>query len=108
MPSELGFKEYLIEEEYKHWTGSGYPSTVLQYVSAIEQVMQQEGISDWLTLAEELPNLILKYDKYGAMEKFGAKGHNTVINALKRFSEYVLNATDYAETLAAKWEKMGC
>ena len=107
MPSELGFKEYLIEEEYKHWTGSGYPSTVLQYVSAIEQVMKQEGIPDWLTLVEELPNLLLKYDKYGTMAKFGAKGHNTVISALKRFSEYVLT-TAHAKKLAAKWKKMGC
>ena len=106
MPSKLGFMEYLIKEDYKDWTGSGYPSTVYQYVSAIEQVMKQEKIQDWLTLTEELTNLIIKYDKYGSMEKFGNKGHNTVINALKRFSEYVLNATEYADILAEKWKKI--
>lgn len=108
MPSKLGFMEYLKDEFYKEWTGSGYPSTVYQYASAIGQVMKKEGIDDWLTLAENIIDLISKYDTKGSMWKFGSKGHSTVINALKRFSEYLLNATDYADILAEKWKKMGC
>ena len=108
MPSKVGFMEYLKNTDHKEWTGSGFPSTVYQYAWAVECVMKKEGIEDWLTLAENILDLVPKYDKHGTMKSFGDKGHGTVINALKRFVEYVLNATDYADILAEKWIKMGC
>lgn len=71
----------------------------MRYVYSIEKVMKQENIKDYLELSLKIQDLCVKYSNKGPMKKFGEKGHNTVINALKRYFEYLLNATDYKPVL---------
>lgn len=85
------FEKYLIDADYKVETDDGAPSTVYSYLNAVESVRVEEGMS-WDTLADNIDDIILKYDEGGPKADFGAKSNKTVINALKRFGEYVLSA----------------
>ena len=57
-------------------------------VNAVESVRAEEGIS-WDTLKADIDDIVDKYDEGGLMSWFGAKSNKTVINALKRFAEFV-------------------
>ena len=85
---ERKFLEYLEEAGYKMFTPSGLPSTAFQYVEAIKKVMCNEGVG-WEELVVEIIKIVNKYDKHGSKASFGKFGHSTVINALKRFREFV-------------------
>jgi hypothetical protein len=54
----------------------------------VEKVVEREGLS-WSQLSNDIANIVQKYDKDGAEEDFGNRGNKTVINALKRFQEFV-------------------
>ena len=86
-PIATAFEKYLISAGYQEETDEGAPSTVYAYVNAVESVRAEEGIS-WDTLKMNIDSLINKYDEGGSMSWFGAKSNKTVINALKRFSEF--------------------
>ena len=87
-PIPTAFEKYLIAEGYAVETNSGNPSTVYSYVNAVESVRAEEGIS-WDTLKADIDDIVDKYDEGGLMSWFGAKSNKTVINALKRFAEFV-------------------
>ena len=82
------YEKYLISIGYKQTTPSGHPSTVYQYLKAIRKVCDEEGIN-LIGLKENIRSIILKYDIGGEKEKIGAKSHKTVLNALKRFEEFL-------------------
>lgn len=82
------FEDYLIDRSFKQVTPSGRPSTVYDYKKRIERVCKYEGISVD-ELAKNIPIIIKKYDIDGEMEHIGNKSHRAVINALKRFHEFV-------------------
>ena len=82
------FINYLINAGYKTETDSGYDSTVYSYAKAAESVIKEEGVT-WLDLENNIDDIVTKYDVGGAREDFGAKSNKTVINALKRFKEFV-------------------
>ena len=82
------YEKYLISIGYKQTTPSGHPSTVYQYLKAIRNVCDEERIS--LTgLKENIDTIVAKYDIGGEKEEIGVKSHKTVINALKRFEEFL-------------------
>lgn len=85
---EKDFEEYLIKAGYKEKTASGNPSTVSCYVKGVETVLDEEKIS-WNTLEANISTIISKYDVGGEKEHIGAKSNSTVINALRRFEEFV-------------------
>lgn len=87
-PVATAYEEYLINAEYKEETESGVPSTVYSYVNAVESVRVEEGVS-WDTLKTNIDRIVSKYDEGGLMSWYGAKSNKTVINALKRFAEFV-------------------
>lgn len=87
-PTATAFEVYLITEGYKIETDSGNPSTVYSYINAVESVLEEEGFS-WDALKNHISATVSKYDVGGAKELFGAKSNKTVINALKRFEEFV-------------------
>ena len=87
-PIPTAFEKYLITEGYAVETDSGNPSTVYSYVNAVEAVRTEEGIS-WDTLKADIDDVVDKYDEGGLMSWYGAKSNKTVINALKRFAEFV-------------------
>ena len=85
---ERGFEEYLIRAGYKEETDTGNPSTVSSYCHAVDKVAQEEGMS-WDTLKDHIAAIVPVYDVGGRKELIGAKSNSTVINALKRFLEFV-------------------
>lgn len=93
--SEQRFMDWLKQEDYKDWTGMGYPSTIYQYVGAIKRVMAKENIESLSDLTQHIQMLIRKYGPYGPMKEYGSTGHNTVINALKRFMDFIINVYDF-------------
>ena len=83
------FEAYLINEGYSTETPSGHPSTVYSYISAIENdVLDEEHIS-WDMLKSNIDSILPIYDVGGKKEHIGAKSNYTVINALRRFAEFV-------------------
>jgi hypothetical protein len=86
---ETAFEEYLIDAGYETETPSGHPSTVYAYSGAINRhVLENERIT-WAALRSDIDNIVKKYDVGGKFEHIGSKSNNTVINALKRFREFV-------------------
>lgn len=82
------YENYLISIGYKQTTPAGHPSTIYQYLKAIRYVCDEEKIS-LFGLKENIKTIVSKYDVGGEKEKLGAKSHKTVINALKRFEEFL-------------------
>ena len=85
---ELAFEEYLANAGYCEYTASGNPSTVFSYIHAIKKVLEEEGLS-WHSLQNDIENIVPIYDVGGSKQHIGAKSKCTVINALKRFNEFV-------------------
>lgn len=85
------FRKYLIDKGYKEFTSSGLDSTVGQYITAVGMVFEEERLS-----VEEFNRRINEicclYDIGGAKESIGERGHRTVINALKRYREFIYPA----------------
>ena len=86
---ETAYEAYLINEGYAIETPSGYRSTVYSYISAIERhVLDSEHIT-WEKLKENIDSIVKRYDVGGAKEDIGSISKFTVINALKRFKDFV-------------------
>ena len=82
------YEKYLIENGYSIESDSGNPSTVYSYGNAVDKVVENEGLT-WNSLANDIDNIVPKYDIGGVYEDIGLKSNKTVINALKRFSEMI-------------------
>ena len=82
------FENFLIDQGYKTETPSGNPSTVYDYIKRVEKVCEWENFT-WLQLAENIDKIVRLYDVGGAKESCGNLSHRAVINALKRFREFV-------------------
>jgi len=82
------FENHLIAQGYSVTTPSGNPSTVYDYVKRIEKVCRLENMT-WTDLADEIGIIVSQYDVGGSKEELGRKSHGAVINALKRFKEFV-------------------
>lgn len=88
-PIATSFEAYLINAGYSTETPSGHPSTVYSYIDAIERnVLDDEHIT-WEILKTNIDSIVTKYDVGGVKEAVGAKSNSTVINALKRFKDFV-------------------
>ena len=82
------YELYLEAAGYSVIGISGNISTVPQYSRAVEKVVEREGLN-WNQLKNDIANIVKKYDKNGSEEDYGNRGNKTVINALKRFEEFV-------------------
>ena len=82
------FENYLIDCGYKQVTPSGLPSTVPQYIHAIKMVCERERLA-LSELPQNIDKIVKKYDVGGIKESIGEEGHSTVINALKRYAEFI-------------------
>ena len=86
------FRNYLLAKGYSELTPSGNPSTVYDYIKRIDRVCEWESVS-WEILGTRIEQVVLLYDQGGAKEELGNKSHRAVINALRRFNEFVRNNT---------------
>ncbi|HHY82592.1 MAG TPA: hypothetical protein GX505_07920 [Clostridiales bacterium] len=82
------FEKYLINKGYKQTTPSGHPSTVYDYCKRIDKVCEWENIT-WHQIADNISVILPQYDIGGEKEDLGKISHSAVINALRRFSEFV-------------------
>lgn len=84
----LKFKDYLVNGGYSEFTPKGHPSTAFQYANWIEYILDEESFSieDLNLHIDEICDL---YDRGGAKQKIGERGHSSVINALKRYREFL-------------------
>lgn len=88
-PITTAFEAYLINAGYSTETPSGHPSTVYSYIDAVERnVLDDEHIT-WDMLKNNIDSIVAKYDVGGEKADIGAKSNSTVINALKRFKDFV-------------------
>lgn len=78
---KVDYESYLRESGYEE-------NVVYQYSRAIDIVCKEEGLSP-NTLAKKIMSIIKKYDKGGEKEAIGNYQKRTVINALKRFGEFI-------------------
>ena len=83
---QIEYEEYLIAAGYPTVGISGNKSTVPQYSRAVEKVVEREGLT-WNQFADDIDNIVKKYDKNGPEEDFGKRGNRTIINALYCFAE---------------------
>ncbi len=86
------FRNYLLTKGYSELTPSGNPSTVYDYIKRIDRVCEWESVN-WEILGTRIEQVVLLYDQGGAKEELGNKSHRAVINALRRFNEFVRNDT---------------
>ena len=85
-----GFENFLAKQGYKLTTPGRKPSTVYDYLKRIDKVCEWESTS-WEGLANSIGVIVKIYDVGGEKEDFGKKSHRAVINALKRYQEYILS-----------------
>lgn len=83
------FKDYLIQCGYAEYTPRGLPSTVYDYVGRIRKILEWESIS-LEELNCEINTICNEYDIGGSKQKLGELSHRAVINALKRYREFLL------------------
>ncbi len=88
-PVAVAFEAYLIHAGYKTETPSGHPSTVYSYIGAIERHVLEEEHITWDALKTCIDSIVKRYDVGGPKAHIGAKSNCTVIDALKRFAEFV-------------------
>ncbi len=80
---------FLIDKGYKQKTPSGNPSTVYDYIKRIDKICEWECMT-WEELADSIQNILYQYDIGGEKENLGKLSHNAVINALRRFYDFVI------------------
>ena len=89
-------KSINYKQEYVDYlTEKGYSiGTTFSYSSCIERVMIFENIGDWQGIVNNINLLLKEYGLGGDKEDLGDLSHKAVINALRRFNEF-LNEKDY-------------
>ena len=83
------FKDYLIRCGYAEYTPSGLLSTAYDYVGRIRRVLEWESMS-LAELNQSIDMICHEYDIGGIKQELGENSHRSVINALKRYREYLL------------------
>lgn len=75
------FKTYLLNQNYK-------PLTAEDYKGRIERLLAKEKIN-LDTLIKNITSILPEYEKTGKKHAYGKRSHSSVLNALRRFSEFL-------------------
>ena len=89
---EKDLETFMLKNGYSAKTENDTKSTVYSYVTSVKAVMSDEGL-DWTSLVKNISSIASLYDIGGAKEEIGDRGNRTVINALRRFEDFVNNST---------------
>lgn len=84
------FEQYLLAKNYS-------PLTSIDYPARLERLCRKEKIS-YEHLAQHLPEIMPQFDKNGKKSSYGKRSHSSVINALRRFSEFLSEANIVVES----------
>lgn len=80
------FKDWLLSQKYKQ-------NTAEDYKNRIDRLCRKEKLTlDYLK--KHLSDIIPIYGKYGKKESYGRLSHSSVINALRRFSEFLAESAN--------------
>ena len=75
------FKIYLLNQNYK-------PLTAEDYQGRIERLCRKEKMN-LDTLVKNITSILPEYEKTGKKHAYGKRSHSSVLNALRRFSEFL-------------------
>lgn len=78
------FEEYLQAKNYSSTTSLDYPMR-------LDRLCRKEKITFEL-LAQHLAEIMPEYEKTGKKSSYGKRSHSSVINALRRFAEFLSEA----------------
>lgn len=78
------FEEYLQTKNYSATTSLDYPAR-------LERLCRKEKIS-YEHLAQHLNEIMPQYERTGNKSSYGKRSHSSVINALRRFAEFLSEA----------------
>ena len=98
------FKNYLIRCGYAEYTPNGLPSTAYDYVGRIKKILEWETIS-LEELNHNIDTICRYYDIGGVKQDLGENSHRAVINALKRYREFLLTPLSFKTTITAQLPK---
>ena len=82
------FEYYLKQRGYSITTPFGTPSTVFRYSNRVDKVCEWEMIT-WTELSQKINIIIAKYDFGGIHEHIGNKSNRVIVQAFKRYSEFL-------------------
>ena len=89
---EKDFEIYLIKSGYSVETPMGNPSTVYTYINAINTVLEEERLTH-SALVNNIGTVLPIYDTNGPKEDIGNKSNKVIINALRRFDDFIKNSS---------------
>ena len=75
------FEEYLLAKNYSATTSIDYPAR-------LERLCRKEKIS-YEHLAQHIYEIMPQYENTGKKSSYGKRSHSSVINALRRFAEFL-------------------
>ena len=75
------FEQYLLAKNYS-------PLTSFDYPSRLDRLCRKEKIS-YEHLAQHLAEIMPQYERTGNKSSYGKRSHSSVINALRRFAEFL-------------------
>ena len=75
------FEQYLQAKNYR-------PTTSIDYPARLERLCRKEKFS-YEHLAQHLAEIMPQYEKTGKKSSYGKRSHSSVINALRRFAEFL-------------------
>lgn len=75
------FEEYLLAKNYSATTSLDYPMR-------LDRLCRKEKIS-YEHLAQHIYEIMPQYEKTGKKSSYGKRSHSSVINALRRFTEFL-------------------
>ena len=67
------------------------PKTSIDYTARLERLCRKEKIS-YEHLAQYLNEIMPQYENTGKKSSYGKRSHSSVINALRRFAEFLSEA----------------
>ena len=78
------FEQYLLDKNYSSTTSVDYPSR-------LERLCRKEKFN-FEHLAQHLAEIMPQYELTGNKSSYGKRSHSSVINALRRFAEFLSEA----------------
>ena len=81
---QMLFEAWLLDNNYK-------PTTAVDYPDRLRRLCEREKIS-YEHLAQHIYQIMPEYENTGKKSSYGKRSHCSVLNALRRFAEFLSEA----------------